>query len=273
MYKIAIPSYKRSGILLEKTLATLSEGRILSKYIYIFVANNDEKKDYEERIPTHFYNKIVVGKKGITNQRLFIKRYFKEGEYIISIDDDVEGVFKLINDKFKKIGDLDKFFKKAYNELKTNNLYIWGVYPVKNDFYMKGAKEITTNLKFIIGVLYGFIVRNDKNIEPNIKSEGKEDYEQSILYYLKDGGVLRFNKIATKTKFLSPGGLGEIDKRYGVNKRAANYLQKKYPEFVTIFHRKNGMAEIKLRDSRNSTNKKTKKKTSQKKLRKTRKRN
>ena len=115
----------------------------------------------------------------------------------MSIDDDVEGVYQLIGDKLVAIVDLDLFFKEAFEFLKKENLFIWGVHPVKNAFFMKPTK--TTNLKFIIGTLYGFIVRHTKELEP--VCEEKEDYEQSILYYLKDGGVMRHNDITIKTKF------------------------------------------------------------------------
>jgi hypothetical protein len=59
-----------------------------------------------------------------------------------------------------------------------------------------------------------------------------------------DGGVLRFNYITTKTKFNAEGGLGKD--RYEKNNNAANYLQKTYPSIITIFHRKNGMPEVKF---------------------------
>jgi len=105
-------------------------------------------------------------------------------------------------------------------------------------------KGYSTDLKFIIGVLRGFINRHSKRLEPSVKSEGKEDYEQSILYYKADGGVLRFNEITTKTKFNSEGGLGKD--RFEMNRLAAEYLQRTYPDLVTITHRKNGMTEIRL---------------------------
>ena len=43
---------------------------------------------------------------------------------------------------------------------------------------------------------------------------------------------------------MAKGGLGE--ERFAMNKKAAEYLKKTYPELVTIFHRKNGMTEIRL---------------------------
>jgi len=243
-YVVAIPSYKRAEVLVKKSLKTLREGGVPASKIHIFVANDEEYKNYEKVVPKELYNKIVVGEKGITNQRKFIVRYFPENQYVVSIDDDVEQIEKMKGaDKLLKIKDVDAFFKEGYNDLKKSGLYIWGIYPVRNPFFMK--PRTSTDLKFIIGVLRGFINRHSKELEPSPNAEGKEDYEQSILYFKKDGGVLRYNNITTKTKFNSEGGLGKD--RFDMNKRAADYLKKTYPDLVTIFHRKNGMTEIKLK--------------------------
>lgn len=236
MYYIAIPSYDRAETLLKKTLNTLKD--IPSNRIYIFVANETQYKLYKEVIKGYT---IIIGKLGITNQRKFIKNYFKEGQCVVSMDDDVEEINKLNGDKLNKIHNLDLFFKEAFKRIKRENLFIWGIYPVRNPFFMKHT--ITTQLKFIIGTLYGYIVRHDKDLEPICKE--KEDYELSILYYLKDGGVLRYNNITMKTKFKAKGGLGVIEHRYKANKEAALYLSKKYPQFVSVFKRKD-MFEIKL---------------------------
>jgi hypothetical protein len=239
---IAIPTYNRSDILERKTLTTLLQGGINPSQIYIFVANESEKKKYEDVIPSTMYHKIIIGKKGIANQRIFIKHYFKEGDYVVSIDDDVEGLFKLSGDKLVHMKQVKTFFEHALEELKKEKKYMWGIYPVRNPFFMK--KKTFKGLSFVIGALHGYIVRHDKTLEPSSQSEGKEDYEQSILYYLKDGGVIRFNDVTIKTKFLAKGGLGQD--RFERNKLSANYLKKKYPDLVTIFHRKNGMTEVRL---------------------------
>jgi len=225
----------------KKTLTTLLEGGIKPSQIFIFVANEKEKQLYEA-IPNSKYNKIVVGELGIANQRNFIKHYFKEGDHVVSIDDDVEGLYKLTNKRLTKVKNVAAFFQSAFDLLKKEHKYLWGIYPVHNPYFMN--KGISKELSFIIGALHGYIVRHDPKLEPSILSEGKEDYEQSILYYLKDGGVIRFNNYTIKTKFLAAGGLGKD--RFERNKKSAKYLQKKYPKLVTIFHRKNGMTEIRL---------------------------
>ena len=239
-YVIAIPSYNRANEIIDKTLTTLLEGGVSKSKIHIFVANKAQEKLYSDTIPKSLYSKIVVGKLGIANQRVFISHYFPVNKYIVSLDDDVEELQQLKGEKLVKVKDLDGFFQEAYHILKKEKLYIWGVYPVRNAFFM--YNKMTTDLKFIIGVTFGYINRKLKQLVP--KAEGKEDIEQSILYYLMDGGVVRFNNIVPKTKFNAPGGLG-TDRRE-MNKKAAEYLKQKYPDIVTIFHRKNGMTEVKL---------------------------
>lgn len=240
-YVVAIPTYDRADVIANKTLHTLLDGKVNKNKIYIFVANKEEEKKYREKVPSNMYHKIVVGKLGIMNQRIFISKYFPEGQYVVSMDDDVEELLMMKNsEKLVKMRDLDTFFMDAYKELKKEGLYIWGIYPVRNPFFMK--KKISTDLKFIIGVLFGYINRHLKQLQPSI--ETKEDYEQSILYYKMDGGVLRYNYITPKTKFNAEGGLGKD--RFDRYKKAAEYLKKTYPDIITIFHRATGMTEVKL---------------------------
>ena len=242
-YVVAIPTYNRYDVLEHKTLKTLIEGGVGKNRIYLFVANQEQYRLYEQAIPKSMYKEIVIGKKGITNQRIFIANYFEDGRYVVSMDDDVEEFQMLRGDKLVKLGNVAGFFENAYKLLKTNKLYIWGIYPVRNPFFM--YNEITMDLRFLIGVTFGFITRHERGLRPSINAETKEDYEQTILYYKMDGGVLRFNNITAKTKFNAPGGLGTD--RYERNKSAAEYLFKTYPDIITVFQRKNGTHEVKLK--------------------------
>ncbi len=243
-YVIAIPSYNRADSIVDKTLSYLLKGGVSPSKISIFVANKSQEKMYKSAIPEGMYSEIVVGKLGIANQRKFISHYYPVDTYIVSMDDDVEELQMLRGDKLVSVKNVDAFFMRAYSLLKKEQRFIWGIYPVRNAFFMYNT--VSTGLKFIIGVTFGYINRRLKRLEPSSKAEGKEDFEQSILYYKEDGGVLRFNNITHKTKFNAPGGLGTD--RQEMNKMAAEYLQAKYPDIVSIFHRKNGMTEIKLRD-------------------------
>jgi hypothetical protein len=245
-YLIAIPSYNRENVITQKTLKTLSEGNIDKNKIFIFVANKTQQTIYENNVPKDLYYKIIIGKKGITNQRNFIATYFPEGQYVISLDDDIERFEILRGDKLSPFKDIEYFFMNAYKILLHKKLYIWGIYPVRNAFFM--YKETTADLRFLIGVAFGFISRPNiasNKLKMSVNAETKEDYEQTILYFLHDGGVVRFNNITVKTKFNSPGGLGTD--RFERNKNAAEYLHKTYPNIITVFQRKNGTHEVKLK--------------------------
>ena len=241
-YVVAIPTYNRVQEVTNKTLATLKDGGVSKNKIYLFVANKQQYELYEQNVPKNLYHEIIIGKKGITNQRIFISQYFQEGQYVVSMDDDVEEFEVLKGEKLVKLRDVNKFFINAYKLMKKEKLFIWGIYPVRNPFFM--YDEITFDLRFIIGVTFGFIVRHDKKLKMSTNAETKEDYEQTILYYKMDGGVIRFNNITTKTKFNSPGGLGTD--RFERNKKAAEYLVEKYPDIVTRKDRKDGTPEVKL---------------------------
>jgi len=242
-YVVAIPTYKRYNEVVSKTLKTLIEGKVSRSRIFLFVANKEEYQKYEEVVPKTWYNKMIIGKKGLANQRKFISKYFPEGQYIISIDDDIDDFQKLDKkgEKLVKVTNVHKLFVDAYKDLKKHNLFIWGVYPVQNPFFMYDT--VTTDFKFIVGAFYGFINRRIPKLFPS--DDNKEDYERTFLYYKKDKGVLRYNYITVKTKFLAAGGMGKD--RIENYQKASERLLKKYPEFISkIFHRKNGLAELKL---------------------------
>jgi hypothetical protein len=236
-YVVAIPSYNRPNEIIKKTLKTLADGGVEKERIFIFVADEEQAEIYK----TTGY-KIIIGVIGIANQRVFISKYFPVGQYIISLDDDVEELQTLQESKLVKLTDLHTFFTSSYETLMRENLFIWGIYPVRNAFFMKSG-VMTKSLKFLIGVCYGYINRNLHELYPT--AEGKEDIEQSILYFKRDGGVIRFNHVAVKTKFNAVGGLGKD--RFEMNEKASQLLKEKYPDVVKIFHRKNGMSEVRLK--------------------------
>lgn len=243
-YVVAIPSFKRSKLLVDKTLTMLKTGGVPHTCIHVFVANKEEANNYKTTLPSDMYAKIVIGKPGITPQRRFIVKYFAEGTNVVSIDDDVACMYKRVSSSvMEPLKDVHGFFQQAFTTCYKEKLYLWGVYPVLNAFFMKPG--VSYDLKFVIATLYGFINRHDQSILPSVGE--KEDFEMSILYYRKDGGVVRFNDIGIKTKFHNPnGGLGHIKDRFEVNEKAAQALKKKYPEYGFVWHRKNGMAEFRL---------------------------
>lgn len=244
-YVVAIPSYRRAELLKEKTLTMLKDGGVPKNRIHIFVANEEEKKEYEKAIPKSMYYKIVVGVKGINPQRAFISKHFPNGTHIVSIDDDVADLLEIKGGKFVPTHDINAFFEKAFKDAAKMKLNLWGVFPTPNPFYAEPQQPVTTKLRFVIATLYGYVNRHDMVLDSPI--EEKEDVENTIKHFLRDGGVLRYNHVSFKTRFKNPnGGLGALKERLLANQKAAEWLHKTYPALTRIKVRKNGMHEIVL---------------------------
>ena len=238
-YTIVIPTYQRYKELNSKTLKLLKRYNIPSKKIFIFVADDNEKMEYEKYTSPDDYNEIVVGVLGIAAQRNFITQYFPDGLYIISMDDDIESIMNL----GLEIDDFNELIQCNYHLMDSHNCDTWGIYPVNNIFFMKSQKEITYDFKFIIGCLFGFI--NNKNYVLSNNCECKEDYERSVLSYINRGAIMRCNHISVKTKFYAMGGLGK--NRDVANLKAVQYLIDTYPLHFARKFRKDGREEIRVK--------------------------
>jgi hypothetical protein len=249
-YVVCIPSYKRSKVCNEKTLATLHKMKIDPKKINVYVANKEDYDLYNTTLNKEYYNKLIIGKKGLVQQRDYIMHHMPEGKHIVFLDDDIESIDLSLSPQFKS-HNLDYFIKYAFDECKKNKSYIWGVYAVFNPFFRKGRREMTTDLNYIVGAFYGVINRpNLKGIHLQVTKENgqKEDVERTIKYFIQDGIVLRFNKIGFTTKYYGKeGGLGRFEERIKPMMEASKKLEQLYPEYGNIKVRGNGMAEFVLR--------------------------
>uniref|UniRef100_A0A6C0DPM4 Glycosyltransferase 2-like domain-containing protein n=1 Tax=viral metagenome TaxID=1070528 RepID=A0A6C0DPM4_9ZZZZ len=248
-YVVCIPSYKRADLCNEKTLKTLHQHKIPSNKIFVYIVSDDEK-EYKEKLDPKTYNKIIVGKKGLVQQRQFIQHQFPEGKHIVFFDDDIASIDLKMSSLFKSHS-LDYFFKYAFDQCKKNQAYIWGVYPVFNPFFRKSRKEMTMNQSYIVGAFYGIINRpNLKAIELTLTKENgqKEDVERTIKYFKHDGLVLRFNRVGFETKYYGKsGGLGTFDDRLKPMLEASQRLKKEFPEHGEISTKKHGMTEFRLK--------------------------
>ncbi len=245
-FVVAIPSYKRAELLVKKTLPFLARGGIKPNTIHIFVANVTEAKHYRDIVPVSMYGKIVAGKIGIGPQRRFIAKYFKAGTNVLSVDDDIDELRRpdSTRRRFVPIPGVHDFVKRAFERLHKLDLFMWGIYPVQNVFFMKD--RVTTGLCFIVGTFYGFISRPSiKSLWPTVSV--KEDVEQSIRYHIHDGAVMRFDNVTVKTRYFNPvGGVGSGVARNTKNEESAKRIVALFPEYATLRRRANGMAEIRL---------------------------
>ena len=99
-YSIAIPSYKRSKTIQDKTLKVFEQHKIDPTKVTIFVADNDEEAIYREALKNHDYgSNIVVGVPTIGAQRNFIEKWYPEGTRLMMFDDDIQEVQRRKDEK------------------------------------------------------------------------------------------------------------------------------------------------------------------------------
>jgi hypothetical protein len=242
MYYVAIPSLGRSEILVSQTLNTLDKHGINKDIITIFVI----PEEYETyKTATKGKYKIVVGVKGLIQQRNFIENYYKPNDHIVFLDDDI----KSIDLSMSMVGSLHELFTEAYEDCKHYKSYIWSVYPVYNPFFREKREELSTCLNICIGAFYGIINRpNDKELKHVLQNDNKEDTERSILYFKKDGIVLRYDRIAFKTKYYgNTGGMGTLAQRMPQIIESTKILKDQYAEYGSVKIRRSGIYEFVLK--------------------------
>jgi len=251
-YNIAIPSYKRSYLLRDKTLKLLKD--IPIKNIKIFVRDQDELNEYiKDCGPTYEY--IITYANGIKNTRNFLRNYYyttnKHLDFVLFIDDDIDSLCKLVDEK-KTIkvnpANIEKEILAMYEETKKRNLKFFGICGFNNPFYMKDT--ISTNLKYIIGAFCGLVKPSEGDLIETDIDHG-EDVQFTLEHYLRDGGVARFNNYCIQTKYYNEIGgicldLGGIEKRNENAKESLTYLENKYSRMGKMYKKKNGLFDWKF---------------------------
>lgn len=246
---IVIPSYKRQDIIMEKSLATLKRYHVPPSKIVIFVANQEEKKLYEEAIPKGTVKEIIVGLPGLDKVRNYILDYYPKGKHLVMMDDDIRGFHQRTKDgKLEPLDNLISLIDTGFSVAETEKCSLWGIYPVDNGFFM--SDTISTDLKFIIGCFFG-LINTKAHKDPNgiiAPLPVKEDYMRTLDAYNRDGKVIRFNFVCAVSSIYQQQGGQDARKRLVREKTAVNYLLKHYPDNVSLNeHRKSGFPEIRLK--------------------------
>jgi len=241
--RFAIPSYNRVIELGSKTLKTLEGHGINKSNIDIFCVKG-EIDEYKQRYPEYNFIEAPLGMKEVRN--FIFQDYYKEGDYIVSIDDDIETI-RMKNPREWEEScfcdnelDLEKEMNIAFKECEKSGRHLWGLYPVENHFFMKNS--ISYDYKFCVGNLWGVIVNKESLL---VGIDQYEDYERCIKHYLKDGGMVRLNYLCCKTKYISKGGMGKVREF----KKSQEYLTSKYPNLFILKQKKDTLNPL-LKDSR-----------------------
>lgn len=220
-YQIAIPSYKRSNCI--QTLNFLKKENVPIFLITLFVADQDEYDKYSENYSEY---KIVIGFKGIRNQRNFINNYYEENDYIISMDDDINDLINVKGLKF------NEWIEEAIEFMKLKNIGLLGVSPVTNIHWIKSRKgDVFKSGRYLaVGVFQMYKVRKHYNLT----LEYMEDYERSMLYLNEDGAIGRYDAVCIKTKFWKSGGCCASGRDVNAHSECAYKLVNMFPNDLFI---------------------------------------
>ena len=242
--KIAIPSYQRTSLLLEKTLPFLAKHNVPAEQVTIFVANPEEFAEYTIALQGNQYSNIVLGVPTIGAQRNFITEYYEDGDWVVMSDDDIADLVKKTGEQTAEPVDnllthLEYFFTKTSEE----GAQTWGIYPVDNPYFMK--YQVKTKLCYIIACFTGIIVDKDPELKRTLNHG--EDQEFSIRSFRKYGKVARFEEYTVKTKFFGEGGLEEFRSQNNVVEDSIKKIQELFPDYARAYLKKNGIWDIKFK--------------------------
>jgi len=241
-WKVVVPSYNRVEGFKTKTLATLQYHKVPADKIYLFVANEEQKKAYEEGLEPGSVGHIIVGIKGLVPVRNFIFDYFPIGTPLVSFDDDVRGFVRLEGDKMRPLrpSEFANLVDMAFAECKKVGARFWGDYPVPNAFFM--SNTISYDLKFVIGSFWGCF-NPGKEVHIDIGGGEKEDFQRAIQFWELDKKIVRLNFLSHKTAtYNEAGGLQSdgVQARIDREKATVEAMLKKWPQYIRPNPRRKG---------------------------------
>jgi hypothetical protein len=232
MYKIAIPSYDRLDIIKKKVLSFTKEINISGNNIYIFV-DPRSYEEYKEDKDLSNYN-LICGKKGLANQRNFIRNYFPDGQFLLNCDDDLK---KLDCYPLNLIEEINTTFSLMVK----NNILLGSFEPTGNHYFRTPC--INIGHYFSMGACYPEINSHNENLYLESDENEKEDYIRTIKHIRLNGYVLRNNKISivhTSSIKSSMGNLTHLERNIQ-REIAIKNIMDKYSYLFFLRNKKNGV--------------------------------
>jgi len=239
-YMIGIPSYRRADN--QRTLTYLEnlgfpKGRIIVSLQCPKDYDNYRKAGVEERVGS------LVFKKGnnVSDNMNTLLNSVDIGTKLIMLDDDVNFIQKLENEKLiniESLEELNSLVEMGYSLVGQKDTALWGLYPVANSFFMKeGVKERA----LIIGSFFAVIT---SELRFNNLYSTKQDFEYCCQVIRKYGKLVRLENYTVKAQHYSKGGCADNwkDKETVIN--TAKKLCEEYSDIVRLNPNKEGEVQI-----------------------------
>jgi len=232
MIPLAIPSKNRFN----SSFTTINALNYNYSDCYIFVNDSTEEILYKKYFNTLGTNPniIVTNTSGISSARNYILKYF-DGDNILMCDDDITGLYRLNKSSSKNLIPLSSeeifdLIGKGFSLLKKNKTKLWGVYPIRNSFFMS---DFIVSAGFVIGTFCG-VICDYKNIKYDTSMKLKEDYDFTLQHIMKYKKIIRFNNICVDAKHYSNSGGCQDYRNLKEENNSCEILLNRYPQFVKL---------------------------------------
>lgn len=247
-YIVVIPSYQRPHHLAERALPMLLGGGVSPKRIHVYLHDNDPMlAKYATLARDTGVQLVITGERGITAQRTRITQDYRPGTPIVSMDDDVTELMEALDKKtLARVGDVDQLFQGMFTETAARDLWVWGLAPVVNAYFMNPGR-ISDGLKFLIFTCYGFFNRPGHPVHQHTVPY-KDEHELSLRAWWYDGAAVRHDGIAARANFWTlDGGCQAAGRSKAEVEYSVQSLLEQWPGLVRINHkRKSDYTEIVL---------------------------
>jgi hypothetical protein len=250
LIRYAVPSYRRSHGCKERTVKTLRRLGVADEQITIFVADEQDLDEYCSKIKGI---SVVLGEKGLINQRRFYNRYYKKGEEIVNVDDDLYDL-KCVNSGGKLEsyqGSMNDVARYAFDSCSSYGAKLWGIAAYENGFYMKRCT--TAGLRYVCGILHGSYAGDSTMLGDDrpLVSSG-EDFETTLRSFKKYGVVIRLDWLCPKTKYFAPGGMqaelgGSDELRQIEHSKELKNIADRHAGLASCYTKSNGVVNIRLK--------------------------
>lgn len=230
-YKFGIVSYRRPDkqFMLDY-LVSLGYQR---DDIIIQTQDEDDFRQYDRLFSdwaTVLYKKGTNVSENKNNLIEWYNQHCGKDTMLVICSDKVRSVMFLGGDgKLHKMNrvQFDVFLERAFTTAQQLGASLFGVYPVKNAFFMSHSTHIN---QFLLGCFMG--ICNSKDVEFDANQPLKEDWEVMLRTIYRGGCVVRYNDVALDASFRTAGGCHEEWNTEGRNAQCTRRLLEIYPSLV-----------------------------------------
>ena len=198
---------------------------------FIFVDSVEQRDLYKNNGWNHGLAVIVTGKTGISATRNYILEY-AGGQDVVMLDDDLRGVYRLNSSETglvpMSIQNINDFCNDAFKVCRKAGTKLWGIYMVKNHFFMSNAIDPAG---FCISSMSG-IISSDIRFDETMPL--KEDYDFTLQHVKAFKKVARFNNVCIDAlHYTNKGGCQDYrsDDR---ESEAVDILLGRYPTLIRL---------------------------------------